>query len=66
YSKTTYNNRLCKFCRLEPDSVSHILTRCPSHHIICQQLLGPYISKLPPSPDITTSRLLADKNPSPT
>ncbi|KAJ7341352.1 hypothetical protein JRQ81_005346, partial [Phrynocephalus forsythii] len=64
YSKTTYKNRLCKFCQLEPDSASHILTRCPSHHTIHQQLLDPYISKLPPIPDIITSRLLADKNPS--
>ncbi|KAJ7337996.1 hypothetical protein JRQ81_010522 [Phrynocephalus forsythii] len=63
YYNVPFEKRLCKLCLLEPDSTSHILLSCPSHHKLRLRLLTPYISNFSGSPESITKRLLEDKLP---
>ena len=48
FTRTPRSNRLCHFCASEPDSLDHILLRCPTHNIPRKRLLGPLLSSFSP------------------
>lgn len=51
FSQIPHENRLCPFCMLEPDTLEHILTRCPMHATLRNSFLGSFLW-YPPGPFI--------------
>ncbi|KAJ7325020.1 hypothetical protein JRQ81_018040, partial [Phrynocephalus forsythii] len=61
YHNIPFENKLCKYCLLELDSTSHILS-CPTHHKFHQQILVPFTPNLSGSPESVIQCLLVDKS----
>ena len=60
YARVPFEQRICNFCGLEPDSVTHILCHCPEFKDMRACLLGSIISIFSGPPQLLTGFLLND------